>query len=464
VSGPPPAAADAAPLAPAALAQRLAALGPFEARPELAVAVSGGADSLALALLAREWVAARGGRLLALVVDHDLRPGSDAAAATAAAWLAARGIAAAILRWEGSKPATGVQATARDARYRLLETACRERGILHLLLAHHAGDQAETVAMRAARGSGPFGLAGMAAVVERPGLRLLRPFLDLPKARLVATLRAAGQPWLEDPSNRDERFRRGALRADPGFDPAPWWRQAVARTVARAAADKALARFLAGAARPHPLGQLVLDRGAWEALPAGLRAEALARALLAVGGQAYPVAPGRIGQLPGQGRLTLGGCVVASRDGLLLLAREPGRIADRRTVRPGGELWWDRRFVVRYEAGPGPLTLAPLGEAGRRLLPRELRQRCRAAGVSTCALAALPALWDADRLVACPPLKAPRPAAATGVIARATLRPAAALAGPGFSGVNVVSNRPRPIYPPRAGAEPVPGTFGAAPR
>ena len=155
----------------------MAALGPFEARPDLAVAVSGGADSLALCLFADRWVRARGGRLVALTVDHGLRPGSRQECATLARWLGGRGIEHDILTWKGAKPAAGIQAAAREARYSLLHEACRERGILHLLLAHHAADQAETVLLRAGAGSGFDGLAAMPAVSGLEAPRRLRPLL-----------------------------------------------------------------------------------------------------------------------------------------------------------------------------------------------------------------------------------------------------------------------------------------------
>ena len=152
-------------------------LGPFEQRPRLAVAVSGGPDSLCLCLLAAGWAAAQDGAVSALIVDHGLRPEAAAEARQVAAWLRARRIDHHVLRWAGVKPATGIQAAAREARYRLLGDWCRAAGILHLLLGHHLDDQAETVALREARQSGAEGLAGMAAVRELAGLRLLRPFL-----------------------------------------------------------------------------------------------------------------------------------------------------------------------------------------------------------------------------------------------------------------------------------------------
>ncbi|MGE0725158.1 MAG: tRNA lysidine(34) synthetase TilS, partial [Alphaproteobacteria bacterium] len=137
----------------------MARLGPWERSPRLAVAVSGGPDSLALTLLADGWARARGGAVLALTVDHGLRPEAAAEAATVAAWLGARGIAHATLEWSGPRPMAAIQAAARAARLDLLAAACREAGILHLLLAHHRQDQAETASLRGARGSGTDGRA-----------------------------------------------------------------------------------------------------------------------------------------------------------------------------------------------------------------------------------------------------------------------------------------------------------------
>src|SRR4029077_5614108 len=109
--------------------------------------------------------------------------------------------------------------------------------ILHLLIAHHADDQAETVAMRATRASGPDGLAGMAALVEQREARLLRPLLSVPRARLTATLEARAVAWIDDPSNLDSRFERARLRK-AGTTVAP---ALTGRDTSRAARDGRLA-------------------------------------------------------------------------------------------------------------------------------------------------------------------------------------------------------------------------------
>src|SRR5229473_3936225 len=200
------------PLTTAELAAVLDALGGFEARPAIAVAVSGGPDSLALILLAQRWARQRGGKTCALTVDHGLRPESAEEARTVAGWLASRAIPHEILVWAGDKPTSGIQEAARYARYRLLAAWCREHGVLHLLTAHHREDQAETYIIRRRAKSGVDGLAGMSAVRELQGCRLVRPLLAAPKARLAALLEAEGQPFLRDPSNLNPAFERARLR------------------------------------------------------------------------------------------------------------------------------------------------------------------------------------------------------------------------------------------------------------
>ena len=196
----------------AEFATAMAALGPFEPAPRIAAGVSGGADSMALAILALTWTRERGGSLLVLVVDHRLRSESGREAAQTVARLDARGIEAKILEIHGLEHGPSLAERARMARFAALEAACAEAGILHLLLGHHAGDQAETLQIRALGGSGPAGMAGMAPVVETRTLRLLRPLLAIPPVRLRATLRSVGVAWVEDPSNVDASALRPRLR------------------------------------------------------------------------------------------------------------------------------------------------------------------------------------------------------------------------------------------------------------
>ena len=177
------------------------------------LAVSGGPDSIAMMRLFA-WLRDEFAGLPAIVasVDHGLRPESAEEVKRVAAWAKEQGLAFRALRWSGEKPAAGIQAAAREARYGLLTGLARRIGATHLLTAHTQDDQAETILMRLLRGSGPAGLAGMQRLSGRDGIAHLRPLLDVPKARLLELCRAASWRYFDDISNRDAKFTRARLR------------------------------------------------------------------------------------------------------------------------------------------------------------------------------------------------------------------------------------------------------------
>ena len=187
----------------------------WKAAPAIVLAVSGGPDSIALMWLAVRWRRAltRGPRLIAVTVDHGLRPEAAREARGVKDLARLLEVPHRTLRWTGTKPKTGVPAAARAARYRLLALAARACGATHILTAHTRDDQAETLLMRMLRGSGIAGLAAMARETEREGVRLARPLLDVPKSQLVATLRRAKIAFVDDPTNRDVKYTRPRLRA-----------------------------------------------------------------------------------------------------------------------------------------------------------------------------------------------------------------------------------------------------------
>lgn len=181
----------------------------------LAVAVSGGADSMALLLLTHEWTSARGGKAVALTVDHGLRKESAHEATQVDAWCESLGIEHHTLKWKhpAAMKKAGIQEMAREARYRLLVNWCKKHGAACLLVGHHRGDQAETLFFRLARGSQLRGLACMPPVSESHGIRLIRPLLGIGKKALMHYLAERGQPWIEDPSNQNPDYTRNLLRA-----------------------------------------------------------------------------------------------------------------------------------------------------------------------------------------------------------------------------------------------------------
>jgi tRNA(Ile)-lysidine synthase len=376
----------------------MAGLGPFEPSPRLAVAVSGGADSLALALLANAWATERGGSVLALVVDHGLRAASAQEARLAVARLGAQGIASRLLTLTDLRPGSGLAARARAARYRVLADACAQAGILHLLLGHHAADQAETVLIREQAGSGPDGLAGMAALVETQGLRLLRPLLGVPPVWLRDLLREVGMDWTEDPSNADpaaQRARLRAQRADPdGTGPATaaLVDRAAAFGAARAERESGIAEVLAARASIHPEGFAVLS-------PGKLPAAALAALLRTIAGAGFPPPSGAVADLAAAPRpATLAGVrlLPAGRLGPgLLLVREAAAMAPPVEARP--DAVWDGRFRLRPGADlPAGLRLGALGADAASLRSRS--------PLPAAVLATLPALRRSGALVAVPHL------------------------------------------------------------
>jgi tRNA(Ile)-lysidine synthase len=183
--------------------------------PALVLAVSGGPDSIALMWLAARWrrTLRRGPRLIAVTIDHGLRPEAAREARDVKRMARTLDLPHRTMRWTGAKPKTGLPAAARTARYRLLAQAARAHGATHILTAHTRDDQAETLLMRLLRGSGIAGLSAMARQSEREGVLLARPFLQVPKSQLIATLKKAKIDFADDPTNRDQNFTRPRLRA-----------------------------------------------------------------------------------------------------------------------------------------------------------------------------------------------------------------------------------------------------------
>jgi len=403
----------AKPFTPAEFAASLASLGRFETRPFLAVAVSGGPDSLALAILADRWARERYGEICAVTVDHRLRPESGDEIRRLHGWLAARAIRHEILAWSAHKPTTGVQEAARAARYQLLAKWCREHGCLHLLTAHQREDQAETHLIRRSASSGADGLAGMSAIREFADCRILRPLLGVAKARLVALLDAERQPFITDPSNLDPTFERSWLRhigaVPAGADFATLLSGIRKLGRQRVAHERKCARLLAQTVVLHPAGFAVLDPGLALA-PFDIAERALQAIVAAIGGKPYPARRERIARLrgvlagaPSRGH-TLGSCrFVHWRDRVLVLPEFAGAAGPVRLT-PGTSLLWGRRFSVALPATAiGAVTVGYLGRSGVVALNRH-RPEPRRCGLPRLIYQILPAVWDEKGIAAVPHL------------------------------------------------------------
>jgi tRNA(Ile)-lysidine synthase len=232
-----------------------------------------------------------------LTVDHGLRKSSAGDAKKVAAWAKALGLKSHVLVWRGTKPKSGIEAAAREARYRLMGAWLVKHGIDRLHVAHTIDEQAETFLLRLARGSGLDGLAAMRAAAPWPvpgfeSLSVRRPLLGIGRADLRAHLKAAGQSWLEDPMNDDTAFDRikmrkaAAVLAEAGLSSARIAAAAAHLARARAALETVTEAVLVRAARAIDEGVL-LDPAAIAAAPREVGLRALSAVLMAVSGQAY---------------------------------------------------------------------------------------------------------------------------------------------------------------------------------
>ncbi|SEQ12643.1 tRNA(Ile)-lysidine synthase [Devosia sp. YR412] len=338
--------------------------------PAIALAVSGGADSLALLLLVHRWAVslANPPQIYIYSVDHGLRPEAAGEVAMVLEAAKALGLSARGLAWTGPKPVSGVQEAARLARYRLMASAMAEDGATVLLTAHHRQDQAETVLMRMAHGSGLEGLKGMSAVSDIHGVTVHRPLLGVDPSALREIVLAAGLVPAEDPSNNDPHYERVRWRqampalAALGLDAA-----ALAQFAERAAdADAAIAQMADGCfaeiVRLDGFGAARIELAPFVGLSPAISTRLLGRVLNIVGGRQKPRALGQVERLRqsiASGDLakatTVLGCVIRLKDGAIAIAREPGRsLPPDAILLPHGTLVWDERFrIVNGSDDPG---------------------------------------------------------------------------------------------------------------
>ncbi|MDD3669084.1 MAG: tRNA lysidine(34) synthetase TilS [Alphaproteobacteria bacterium] len=353
------------------LAQRIAALS-LKPDERVAVAVSGGADSVCLALLMKK---ARL-NIVAVTIDHGLRPESAAEAAAVHAQMRRLKIPHETLAWTGAKPKTRIEETARAKRYELLTRFCRDNGIQFLFLAHHQNDQAETFWARLARGSGLDGLAAMDTQTGRGGITLVRPLLDQPKQAILDTLKKHRQTWAEDAMNADAAFERVRWRrhqktlSDIGLTP-----EKVGKSAGRLARAKQALDFYARQAfrrcvRVYPQGYALIRRDADNPPEIQIR---LIQLLLDIIGQSDRPASldfleNYIAERPKTA--TIGDCCLTRHKNGLYVAKEYARQEKPKHLPAGVLDTWDR-FLV-YATADVVLSNRPVRRDDR--LPHLVRQ------------------------------------------------------------------------------------------
>jgi len=350
---------------------------------KFAVAVSGGADSLALCFLLKDWAVKNNKEIVALTIDHQLREESSIEANFVHDLLNKNGIEHHILTWEGEKPKTSIEEHARNARYNLLIDFCNSNNINSILLAHHKKDQAETFLMRLQRGSGVDGLSAMGEVYYKNQIKLIRPLLDVLPDVLKEYLSIKEIKWFDDPMNDNKDFLRVRYRKNlellkEEFDIDIDCLVNTAKTLSRARdyleiqTNKAINSMVKWDSR----GFAKLDRVKFTNLHDEISYRVLARILVTVGGSIYAPRFNRLNRLYNEIKSddfapqTLNGVKIKLEKNRICFYREISKVEKIKITNK--EFTFDNRFNVKLLEIKDDLYFDVLGEDGwKELLKTE---------------------------------------------------------------------------------------------
>lgn len=352
----------------------------------IGLAVSGGADSLALMLLAQQWAGQliNAPRIIVYTLDHGLRSEATQETAMVQRYAAELGLSSRALMWDGVKPKSGIQAAARKARYNLIGAAMQQDGAEILLTAHHGDDQAETLLMRMAHGSGLKGLGGMRAETLVEGVPVFRPLLHVAKAELEAKVVANGWQWASDPSNDDPHYERVRWRhilsqlSQLGLGPSVFAGLAKRLNRAELALDAVTDDVFLAIGSVDNFGVVRLRADAFWVLNAEIQVRLVQKSLRRVGDQRKPYALAQIEQLVSSlnskefAPKTLLGCRVSLHNGWVVIAREAGRMTKEEVkIAAGAQLEWDGRFIIETRTET-PVLVQPAKNFSKRQLAEKL--------------------------------------------------------------------------------------------
>lgn len=368
----------------------------------LGVAVSGGGDSVALLHWLADWADRRGRNIRAVTVDHGLRVEAVDEAGVVAQQCAELGVSHDTLHWTGWDGAGNLQDEARRARYRLMAEWAGEKDVADIALGHTLDDQAETVLMRLARGSGVDGLSAMSPERQSNGVRWLRPLLQTRRLVLRDYLRQIDVTWAEDPSNDDPKYDRVKTRAAlEVLETLGITSEGLADTAKRMASvrqvlDQATYAAAKGMAEIRG-GAVYLNVEKLFEAPPETRRRLVAHSLCWVSGNAYSPRRVPLAELEKDirnGRTsTLHGCLNTLTGGYCIISREPAAVAD--LVSEIGDIWDDRWQITGPELPD--LEIRILGDKGLKSC-----DSWRKMGLHRSVLLASPAVWSENALIAAP--------------------------------------------------------------
>lgn len=407
------------PLLLAEFSQIMKRIGYFESTPVLAVAVSGGADSVALLHLTNGWAKERGGKVIALTVNHNLRPEAVQEAAQVNKWCESHGIEQHILCWQSPSPVhSSIQENARIARYQLMIRWCNDNNVLHLLTAHHRDDQVETMFFRLARGSGLDGLSSMSVQNVVDGVRLLRPLLAIPKSSLVEYLGEEKQKWLEDPSNQNPLYARVHIRqqlthAENNID-------LKQRSIVvinklgkfRNLLENNLVSQMTNCISVYSQGYAAINLTEFNKLDNVITLKAIAALICNLSGSEHPPRTHKLqemnslirnGQL--RTKYCIGGLLFEPvKEQNILVYRENKAIEEAITLEPGIAAFWDKRFVIKISSdvkNSSPMRVQALGSNGLAEVRKNAKHLLKSTPPDRI-IRTFPSIWLLEELLSVP--------------------------------------------------------------
>ena len=332
----------------------------FENNPHVAVSLSGGADSLALMCLLNQWVSLKSGKLIALIVDHQIRKGSGDECKYVKKIANSKKIDCRILTWSETKPKSRLMELARKKRYELVVNYCTKNKILHLMTGHHFDDKLETFYMRSSRNGNIVGLSSIPWIREDSYLRIVRPFLNFPKARLIQTCKYFNYQWLDDPSNKNEKYERVKIRNKLKNFGENKMKELIRKNKfyikRRVIYEEKISKFFVSNLKFDLFGRFYIKQKDFVRLNNELKVETIKRILTANSGSEYPPRKKPIEKIIKKimtndlFKLTLHSNIITSNRDQISFTRESSltqiKMKDGIYVSPGENKLWDDRFEV----------------------------------------------------------------------------------------------------------------------
>ena len=390
----------------------------YESKP-IALAVSGGPDSTALMFLVSKSKKIKKNDVTILTVDHALRKESKSEVDLVKSNAKRIGFKCKILKWNGVKPSSGIQEAARKARYSLMLSWCEKNSVNQLFLAHHLDDQVETFLMRLSKGSGVDGLSSMSNITINSSISLIRPFLEIPKNKLIVIANFSKMKWISDPSNLNSSYQRSRMRkllpifSEEGIDP-----HHINLVIKRMNSAKEALNEIVNANIDKYVKNMndisySLSYESFNKLSPEILLRILERLIMISSGSIYPPRRSKLEKIHSWlikenevSAKTLSGTVIRKRKDYVIFYRELKNCESSLNIFPitSRYLSWDNRFYLKLGKSK-KLEVRSLGNEGVRIMKsKKLLKKNGMNNIPLSAWKAAPSLWSKKRLISVPSL------------------------------------------------------------